>query len=173
MRSIVVPLVALWLVAPAVGTAGDAPMPSRSVPCSERILTGTFPYVGSRDPRYRYRTVLGAISVPPATLPQIVFLKGESWPYWTKAGLVVRANVAAATVSVPKAWRTRVAIIWGNGGQGPFSSVRLGGCGSDPASGAAYAGGFYLRARAACVPLVVRVGKRSTTVHFGLGRACG
>jgi hypothetical protein len=39
--------------------------------------------------------------------------------------------------------------------------------------GFAYAGGFQLRVRAACVPLVFRVGRRSATARFGLGRACG
>jgi hypothetical protein len=36
----------------------------------------------------------------------------------------------------------------------------------------AYAGGFYLRTRSVCVPLVVRVGGRSRTVRFGVGRPC-
>jgi hypothetical protein len=172
MRLVAVVIVALGLLVPAVGVAGSAPMPTRTVPCGERILTVKFPHVGSRDVDYRYRTVLGAISVPPAYAPRMVFLKGESWPYWTKAGLVVRANVSAVTVRVPRAWRSRLAIIWGNGGQGPFSAVRLAGCGSDPTSGDAYAGGFLLRAKAACVPLQVTVGARSTIVHFGLGRRC-
>jgi hypothetical protein len=36
-----------------------------------------------------------------------------------------------------------------------------------------YAGGFYLRSAAACVPLVFRIGDRSTTVLFSVGRRCG
>ena len=148
-------------------------MPTRTVPCSERIQTVKFPHLGSRAVGDRYRTILGAVSVPPAYLPRIVFLKGESWPYWAKAGLVVRADVPAVTISVPRAWRTRVAVIWGNGGQGPFRSIRAAGCGSDATSGAAYAGGFLLRAKAACVPLLVTVGARSARVRFGLGQKCG
>jgi peptide/nickel transport system permease protein len=36
--------------------------------------------------------------------------------------------------------------------------------------GNAFAGGFYLRTCSACLPLVFRAGRRSPTVHFGLGR---
>jgi hypothetical protein len=36
-----------------------------------------------------------------------------------------------------------------------------------------YAGGFYLRSSAACVPLVFHNGDRSTTVLFSVGRRCG
>ena len=38
--------------------------------------------------------------------------------------------------------------------------------------GYAYSGGFFLRSRAACVPLVFRVGSRSAVVRFGVGRRC-
>jgi len=34
------------------------------------------------------------------------------------------------------------------------------------------AGGFLLSSRSVCVPPVFRVGKRSETVRFGLGRHC-
>jgi hypothetical protein len=53
-----------------------------------------------------------------------------------------------------------------------FSSVRFTGCGSNPRSGNAYAGGFYLASPSACVPLLVRVGTRSRTVRFGIGQTC-
>jgi hypothetical protein len=36
----------------------------------------------------------------------------------------------------------------------------------------AYAGGFLLRYRSACVPLIFTVGGRSATVRFGLARVC-
>jgi hypothetical protein len=35
-----------------------------------------------------------------------------------------------------------------------------------------YTGGFQLRARGACVPLIFRVGSRSATVLFGVGKHC-
>jgi hypothetical protein len=132
-----------------------------------------FPYLGNRQPEHRYRLVLGVVSVPPAYLAQIVPTGEWPWRYWRKQGLVVRASGESVTISVPAAWRSRAAIAWGYGGKGePFSSVRIAGCGSDKTSGRAYSGGFYLRSRSACVPLIFRVGPRSATVRFGLGQRC-
>jgi hypothetical protein len=65
----------------------------------------------------------------------------------------------------------RKAITWGNRG-GPVSAVRIARCKGPAAVGHAYAGGFFLRARASCVPILFRVGARSATVRFGLGRRC-
>jgi hypothetical protein len=170
---IAVMIVASALAAPIAGAAiTTSPAPRRTVPCDERIGTTKFPYLGNSQPRYQYRLVLGAASVPPAYLEQVVATQDKPWAYWRKAGLVVRANGEPVTVSVPKVWRTRAAITWGNGGHGVFSSVRIAGCGSSPNSGNAYAGGFYLRSRSACLPLVFRVGVRTATVRFGIGQKC-
>jgi len=146
--------------------------PARTVPCNEVIDRTSFPYLGSRN--FRYRLVLDVVSAPPAYLGQIESTPGSYWRYWRKQGLVVRASGLPVTITVPRNWRTRAAIAWGYGGKGePFSSVRIAGCGSNPEVGNAYSGGFYLRFRAACVPLVFRVGSRTRTVRFGLGRVCG
>ena len=48
-------------------------------------------------------------------------------------------------MSVPRTWRNRVAIVWGNGGHRVFHTLRFPRCGDDPGSGNAYAGGFFLR----------------------------
>jgi hypothetical protein len=143
----------------------------RTVPCSEIIDRTNWPYLGSRDPRHRYRPVLRVVSVPPAYISQVVRLRDGAWPYWEKAGLVVRAGRGPATVTVPPAWRRRAAITWG-GNTGVVSSLRIARCGSDPSRGNAYAGGFYLRSRSTCLPLVFRAGSHSATVRFGLGRRC-
>jgi hypothetical protein len=142
-----------------------------TVPCQEIIDHPRFPYVGSRDRRFRYRLVLGVLSVPPAYLGQGVATHERPWAYWWKAGLVLRASGEAVTVSVPDAWGNRAAT-WGNGGNSLVGSLRIAGCGSDPTMGNAYAGGFYLRSRSGCVPLIFRVGRSTATVRFGLGRAC-
>jgi len=141
---------------------------SQTVPCSASVHRARFPYLG--DPGYRYRLVLGAVSVPPAYLRQVIATGNRPWRYWHKAGLVVRASGQAVTVSVPRAWRARVAITWGN--TGIVHSLRIAGCGHDPSQGNAYAGGLYLRSTSACVPLVFSVGTRSSTVRFGVGRRC-
>jgi hypothetical protein len=144
------------------------PAPQRTVPCTEVIDTTRFPYTTSG-----YRTVLGAFAVPPRFLKQISYDESEpKWPYWRKAGLVVRANGRPVSISVPDGWKDRVAIEWGNAGTGgPFSSLRIAGCGSDPATGKAYAGGFVV-SEPACVPVTFHAGGRSATVRFGIGKRC-
>jgi hypothetical protein len=118
-----------------------------------------------------YRVVLGVVSAPPATLPGVVHVPELSpFPYWRKAGIVIRAGRTPVTVSVPKAWRRRVRIGWGNPAS-PASVVRFAACPS-PRTWNAYAGGFYLRARSACVPLAFAVGGRRATLRFGLGQHC-
>ncbi|MET0562297.1 MAG: hypothetical protein ABW114_02505, partial [Gaiellaceae bacterium] len=114
--------------------------------------------------------VLNTFSVPPAYLRQVVHV-GGSWPYWRKTRLVIRGGAPAVTVTVPRAWRSRAAIIWGNAGT-PASSLRFASCAGRAREGRAYAGGFYLRSRSCCVPLVFRVGARAATVRFGVGRRC-
>lgn len=117
-----------------------------------------------------YQVVLGVVSVPPTN----VYGRGPvethqtPWAYWEKAGLVIRMGSPPVLVSVPRAWRSRVAITWGN--TSIVSALRVSRC---PATRAwsAYAGGFYLRAPA-CVPLDFHVGPKTARVWFGLGRRC-
>jgi hypothetical protein len=170
--AIVLGTTALALAVVAAAASRSSPqLVARTVPCSEIIDSTNWPYVGSRNPRYRYRAVLSVVSVPPAYISQVVHLRDGAWPYWSKAGLVVRAGRGPVTVSVPLVWRKRAAITWG-GNTGIVNSLRILRCGSNPSHGNAYAGGFYLRSRSACLPLVFRAGGHSTTVRFGLGRRC-
>jgi hypothetical protein len=143
----------------------------RTVPCWDIIDYTKFPYFGNSRPEYRYRQVLGVVAVPPAFMRQVVPTRQKPWTYWHKQGLVIRATGEIVTVTVPKIWRKRAAITWGNSG-GPVSSLRFEGCGGSANVGHAYAGGFLLRSRSACIPLIFRVGKRSATVRFGLGQRC-
>jgi hypothetical protein len=140
------------------------PSPSPIVSCESIILDSRFPHRTGG-----YRLVLGVVSVPPAFLQQVVPSGDQRWPYWRKAGLVIRGGAPVVEVVVPDAWRHRVRLAWGNGGH----SVRFARCpplGEKP--GNAYAGGFQLRSRKTCLPLIFRVGNRSETVRFGLGRKC-
>jgi hypothetical protein len=118
-----------------------------------------------------YRVVLGVVSVPPAYRAQVDPSGTRPWPFWRKAGLVVHANAGPVTVGVPAAWRRRVAIEWGD--SGIVSALRFARCPRSLNVWNAWAGGFHLLARSACVPLVFSVGPRSATVRFGLGRRCG
>ena len=147
-----------------------------SVSCSSEIGTLQQPTASG------YRIVLGRISVPPSYNPQVVPLPGH-WPYWRKAGVAVRAGNASVTVSVPSGWRSRAAITWGN--SLAVEALRFSGC--EPRSGPiehspsgvyashawnAYAGGFYLRASSACIPLIFTSDDRRATSYFGIGRHC-
>ena len=119
------------------------------------------------------RVVLGVVDVPPAYISQTGSSGGSRWPYWLKSGMVVRADSPPVVVSVAPRWRSRIAIAWG--GTSPSASLRFPTCtasstldGWNP-----WAGGFYLKTRAACVPLTFSVGGRSATVRFGVGKRCG
>lgn len=145
--------------------------PERIVPCGEAVDVTPFPFIGSAQKQHRFRLVLGAVSVPPAYLPQTAPTSDAPWRYFSKRGMVVRAGTTV-TVTVPRAWRQRVGISWGNGGHGVFHTIRIVACASLPRTGSAYAGGFFLRAKSACVPLVFAVGSRRATVWFGVGQRC-
>jgi hypothetical protein len=112
------------------------------------------------------RVLFRRVAVPPRELLQVSRVGGR-WPYWRKAGLLVRANSPWVTISVPPAWRSRVAIEWGD--SGIASSLRLAPCSTHTWN--AYAGGFHVR-KPACVPLIVRMQSRTTEVRFGIGRRC-
>jgi hypothetical protein len=150
----------------SVGSARSSPAEQTpTVPCDDVILNPTRPTSGG------YRLVLGIVAVPPSYQPQVVATRTTPWRYWQKAGMIVRAGTASVTVSVPAAWRQRTAITWGNN-TGTVSALRIAGCPIPPNVWNAYAGGFYLRARSECVPLVFRVGRRAATVRFGIGKRC-
>jgi len=118
-----------------------------------------------------YRVVLSVVSAPPAALSGVVHAPDSSpFSYWRKAGMVIRAGKKPVTISVPTAWRRRVRIGWGNPAA-PASVVIFAACPS-PRTWNAYAGGFYLRAHSACVPLVFAVVGHRATLRFGLGQHC-
>lgn len=160
-----------WIVALGLGgltgvAAWSAPsaLPP-TVECDRIILRVGSGHAGG------YRVVLGVVSVPQVYLPQVVPLRSRPWTHWRKAGLVIRGGAPPVTVSVPRAWRNRAAITWGN--SGTVSTLRIASCPPwESKVWNAYAGGFLLRSRSACVPLVLRVGNRSATVRFGLAQAC-
>ena len=161
--------------APVPAEAPVAPVvsPVRTVPCEEVIDHVRFPYLGNRDPRYRARLVLDAVSAPGPFVPQTTPTESRPWTYFAKWGMVVRGGAGpAVTVTVPRAWRARVAISWGNAQHTVFHTLRFPRCGVDRAQGNAYAGGFFIRKEFDCVPLRYQVGARSKMLWFGVGRRC-
>src|SRR5215470_3608123 len=117
------------------------------------------------------KMVLGVISIADAYWPTVRVHQGR-WRYWDKDGIDIRARHQAVTITVPEAWRARAAITWGNN-VGIVSTLRLPGCASGPGTWNGYVGGFYLRSKSACVPLVIGVGRHIAVVRVGVGRRCG
>lgn len=90
--------------------------------------------------------------------------------YYAKTGFNVLKGQIGALVDVPRAWRNRVRITWGNVAWAV--SIRFPGCRSGPAW-TSYAGGFLFHdKRGGCVPLRVAVQGKTTTVYFSAGRRC-
>ncbi|HEY7794176.1 MAG TPA: hypothetical protein VIA10_09240 [Gaiellaceae bacterium] len=152
------------LVELAVALALTAPG-SRTVPCAESIAETRFPSTPGR-------LALDAAVVPPAHLTQSTPTESRPWTHFSKWGLVLRGGAGeTVTVTVPVAWRARVAISWGNAGA-VYHTLRFPRCAADPTRGHAFAGGFFLRRAADCVPLRFRVGTRTQLVWFGIVRRC-
>jgi hypothetical protein len=144
----------------------------RTVGCEEVIDTVRFPHVGST--RYPSQPVLGSVSAPGKHVPQSSPTGEPTWTHFSKWGLVIRGGAGPdVSVTVPRAWRNRVAISWGNAGHAVYHTLRFRRCGEDAEQGNAYAGGFFLRRAADCVPLRFRVGARTKLVRFGIVRRCG
>jgi hypothetical protein len=154
------------------GTAGPESV-STATPPAKPVTVGCDQIVGTVKTGHEagYRVVLGVVSAPPAVLPGVVHVpKFSPFPYWRKAGMVIHASRKPVTISVPEAWRQHARIGWGNPAS-PTTVVRFAACPS-PNTWNAYAGGFFLRTRSACVPLVFSVSDRRVTLRFGLGRNC-
>ena len=171
VRVILALLVAALGTASALGARAPDSVRSRTVPCDEIIDVTPFPDRGNAQPQYRNRPVLDAISVPPAFIPQVSSTGERPWRYFSKWGMAS----ALTRDRCPSPCRRAGAIGWrSRGGTAVTASSR--GFASRAAGtesvGDAYAGGFFLRARSACVPLTFWVGGRTATVRFGIGRHC-
>jgi len=152
------------LVVLAIAVAHSTPLsPPPAVSCDSAAM-----FTEPPKPSAGERVLFGRVAVPPGYMAQVVSVSGD-WHYWRKAGLLVRAGTKRVSVTVPEPWRNRVAITWGD--SGTVAALRIELCNRPPYKWNAYAGGFYFR-KAACVPLVVRVGARSTTIRFGVGVRC-
>ena len=172
MRHLRLPILVCVLTVLGAASAGaDTRTPlqaERTVSC-DRIVLRDHSVAGDE-----FRVLLGAVSVPGSRqlAQSSAATPDRRWRYFRSAGIAIRAGTAAVSVSVPEGWRDRVAISWG--GSPAASSLRFARCGSSPVGAwNSYTGGFHLRTRGDCVPVLVTVGGMSTTVRIGVGRACG
>ncbi len=72
------------------------------------------------------RVVLGVVAVPPAQIQRAATTGTGPWTHFSKWGMAIHAS-ATAKLSVPKAWRTRLAITWG-ASTPTVSSLRFAAC---------------------------------------------
>lgn len=123
-----------------------------------------------------YRVILGDAAVPPAylgfQLAPGIQSGSAPWRYGWKIGFGFRGGGLPVTITVPAAWRGRLALFGpSSGGYGDTSRLHLPSC---PPKGLwnVYVSSFFLHTRSGCVPLDVTVGRRTATVWFGLARHC-
>jgi hypothetical protein len=162
-------------------TASTGTPATRSHPAKQRHVAAAadrcrLPVGTARSPDGKI--VLGVIALGRDFLQRTVPVHQGWWRYWQKDGLWILEGRQTVTIRVPKAWRRDAAITWGVN-VGIVSTLRLpgtlltAGCPAGRLKWNGYAGGFYLRSKAACVPLEFAVGRRSAVVHVGVGRRCG
>jgi len=156
------------VTASVAATAPGGIAPRKVVTCDEAISFTRAPHAGTR-------VLLGRLALPPERFPSRPRAAPENrpLPYYAKFGLQVRSGRNPVDVIVPRAWRTRAAVGWGeDAGPQQASSVRVLAC--KPVLGRpwlAFPGGYFLR-KPACIPLTVRVGTRTAHVRLGIGRRC-
>ncbi len=169
-----VAVVAVALAAVAASNTGSAATAASAgyVPTAACNAAIPLPYPPQQG--NGYQVVLGVVAVP-AFVAQRAYPSGLTgpWRFFDKQGLFVQAGSPAVVVSVPNAWRKRVAIGWANASS-PVSVQRVASCSQPPGAWNGWPGGYYLRTSTPlCAPLVVRVGRQTATVRVGIGRSCG
>jgi hypothetical protein len=161
-----------WLPSACTGSRPTAPLPGRpssagptGLHCSDAIGEQTTP-----DP---YVPVLDAVALDTTSTLQAADLEG-SGPHrlFAKTPLLVHAG-HAATLTLPADWVRRASITWGNNAPTWVTGLVVA-CPALPSGQDlwhAFPGGFSVD-HPACVPLEVRTGTRSTTIHVSVGRPC-
>ena len=134
--------------------------------CADAIGTRPAPYPG-------LSVVLGVVALPTGRALQ-TGRTGEPGDrrLFAKTGLLVRSGAAPFELIVPPSWVGHLAIGWGN----PptlTGDLRVSGCRSSTPNQpwVAFAGGYWVGVPA-CVPLTIKRGSNSRTVHIGVGTAC-
>jgi hypothetical protein len=162
--------------------------PSPVAPPSARTSAASSPAVLPETLNLNCSDPIDTVSAPTGSLSSILDVVGlettstlqlartdGSDPHrlFAKTPLLVHA-AREATLTVPADWDTQVSIAWGNQAAGWTTSLHIPGC-PEPPSGSGqwlvFPGGFSLD-KAACVPLEVRTGAKTTTVHVSVGTRC-
>jgi hypothetical protein len=154
-------------------SASAAPSP-RALPPGTTSLDCSDPIGIVSSPTAPHSSMLDAVGLDATSMLQ-VSRKGGTEPHllFAKTGLLVHAG-RESTLTVPADWAAQVSIAWGNHAAEWTTSLHIPAC-PEPPSGSgqwlAFPGGFSLD-KAACVPLEVRAGSKTTTVHISVGAHC-
>ncbi|GLY77069.1 hypothetical protein [Actinoallomurus iriomotensis] len=92
---------------------------------------------------------------------------------FAKTALLIHAG-REGDLTVPTSWATRLSIAWGNHAPEWSTDLHIPACPAPPAASGrwlVFPGGFSLD-EAACVPLQIRAGKETATVHVSVGARC-
>lgn len=164
----VVLIAAVSLAASSTGTtATRSAVPIVAIRCNSAIIIYPPASPGPTDRDIFGRVFVAGRDYVAAPNPQPSGAK--PFVFYAKTGISIRRG-SEALVELPKVWRRRVAIEWGDSGNA--SRIRFPACRAGPAW-ITYAGGFNFRsASGGCVPLRVTVQLRSKTVLFSAGRHC-
>lgn len=118
--------------------------------------------------------VLGVVGLDTTSTFQVGRTGGaDPHRLFAKTGLLVHAG-REATLSVPASRSARFSIAWGNHAAEWTSDLHIPACPPPPSGSGqwlAFPGGFNLD-KAACIPLEVRAGSRTATVHMSVGTRC-
>jgi hypothetical protein len=165
-RRLFVTIAAVVLLGAADAVASTTATAKRVLaPCAASTLHSSFPVAGSR-------TVLPNAAVPPrdSAAASVGRVRQGPWRYFLKGAVFLRNGSGPVTATIPPAWRSRVAISWGNDGFG--DTVKFTSCPAVVPGAYGWTGGFYFNTRGGCVPVIFSSGKTTRRVIFGLGGSC-
>ena len=163
-------------VAPAASPSGPMPAASGSgaAPPRQVNLDCSAPIDVVSSPTAPQRGILDVVGLDITSTLQALRADGaDPHRLFAKTGLLVHAG-REGSLTVPASWATRLSIAWGNHPAEWTTGLHIPACPAPPAASGrwlVFPGGFSLD-KAACVPLQVRAGKKTTTVHVSLGAHC-
>ena len=171
MRTITGGAVILALTLTGACTSKSA---SAKLPAGTTLLDCSGPIGEMPSPTSPQTSILDAVALDTTSTLQ-TDNNGGTDPHrlFAKTGLLVHAG-HDATVTVPADWAARVSIAWGNHAAQWTTSLHIPACAKDPTGTGdwfVFPGGFSLDA-AACVPVEIRSGNKTTTVHVSVATRC-
>jgi hypothetical protein len=145
---------------------------SAKLPAGTVLFDCSAPIGELPSPTTPQTSILDAIALDTTSTMQV---NDSGFPHslFAKTPLIVHAE-HDAIVTIPADWAARVSIAWGNHAAVWTTSLHIPACAKDPTGTGdwfVFPGGFSLDS-AACVPVDIRSGNKTTTVHVSVGARC-